>query len=86
MKLFIVKNFIVLYVNLASIFWLLLDQRLTIFYQLLSWISFGPSKYPIYKMIGSQGHQRVLGVFRVPYVLDKISFTEFLFEVNKFWN
>ena len=38
MKLGIVKKFIFFYVNLASILWLLLDQRLAAFYQLFSWI------------------------------------------------
>ena len=40
-----------------------IGQRLTVFHQLFSWTSFGPNKCPIAKMIGSQDHLTVLGVF-----------------------
>ena len=75
-KLGIGKTFIALYVNLTSILWLLLDQRLTVFHHLLSWTSFGILKCPIDKIIGSQDHLKVLGDPRVPSVLAKNSFTE----------
>ena len=59
---------------------------LDVFHQLFSWISVGPSKYSIDKMIGSQGH---LTVWRVPWiqsVLTKNSITELFLQINKFWN
>ena len=52
------------------------DQRLTVFHQLFSWTSVGPSRWPINKMIGLQGHLAVWGVPRVTCVLAKNSFTE----------
>ena len=63
-----------------------IDQRLTVFHQLFSWTSVGPSKCPIDKMIGSQGH---LTIWRVPWVLcvqDKNSITENFFQMNNFSN
>ena len=56
-----------------------IDQRLTLVYQLFSWTS----KCPIDKMIGLQGHLTVQGVSRVPYVLPKNSLTYFFSELNK---
>ena len=69
MKLGFVKKFIFFYVDLASIFLLLLDQRLSVFHQLFSWTSVGPSKCSIDKMIGSQGYLIVLTVPWLPCVL-----------------
>ena len=53
-------------IKLTCFFKLFQDQRIQAFYQLINWISVGPSKCPINKMIGSQGH---LTVWRVPWVL-----------------
>ena len=36
-----------------------IDQRVTVLHQLFSWISVGPSKCPINKMIGLQDHLTV---------------------------
>ena len=47
-----------LIVVLACILSVLLDQRLAAFHQLFIGTSVGPSKNPIDKMIGLQGHLR----------------------------
>ena len=52
-KLGVAKDLIVV---LACILLLLLDQRLAAFHQLFSGTSVGPSKSPIDKIIGLQGH------------------------------
>ena len=62
------------------------DQRLTAFHQLFSWTSAGPSKCPIDKMIGSQGHLTVWRVPWLPYVQAKSSITENIFQMNNFSN
>ena len=54
-----------------------IDQSLTILYQLFSWNSVGSSKCPIDKMIGSQDHLTVWAVFWLLRVLAKNSFTEY---------
>ena len=60
-----------------------IDQRLTVFHQLFSWTSVGPSKCPIDKMIGSQDHLRVLAIPWMPCVLSENSFTEMFLKVIK---
>ena len=47
-----------------------IDQRITLFNQLFSCTSVGPSKYPIDKMISSQGH---LTVWTIPWIQCAIS-------------
>ena len=63
-----------------------IDQRLTVIHQMFSWTSAGPSKFPIHKMSGSQGHLTVWRVPKVPSVLDKNSFTKNFFKMNKVSN
>ena len=52
----------------------IIDQRLTVFHHGFSWTSIGSSKFPINKMIGSQGHLRVWAIPSMPYVLSENSF------------
>ena len=86
LKLGIVKKFIFFYVNLASILWLLLDQRLAAFHQLFIWTSDGSSKFLINKIIVPQRYLAVWAVPRLPCLLAKNYFTENFFEMNKISN
>ena len=56
------------------------------FHQLFRWPSVGPSKYPIDKMIGSQGHLAIGAILWIPCVLAENSFTENFLQINKFSN
>ena len=79
--------FIVFYVNIDSILQLLLGQRLAAFHhQLFSWISVGPSKCSIDKMIGLQGHLAFWGVPRELCVHAKNSISKNILRMNKFLN
>ena len=50
-----------------------IDQGLTVFHQLFSWTSAGPSKCLIAKMIGSQGHLWVLAYPQVQhYIIQRL--------------
>ena len=73
LKLGIVKVFNVLLSKISLHYQTVIDQKLTVFHQLFSWTSVGPSKCPIDKMIGSQGHPRVWGYPRVQhYIIQRL--------------
>ena len=78
------KKLFLLSVKLAWFFKLFQNQRLETFYQLFSWNSVGPSKYPIDKMIGLQGHLTVWRVLLVRCALVKNSITEFFSKLINF--
>ena len=63
-----------------------LDQRLTAFHQVFSWTSARPSKCPIHKMIGLQGHLTVWILPWLSYLQAKSSITENIFQMNNFSN
>ena len=54
----------------------MIDQRLTVFHQLFSWTSVWPSKCPIDRMIGLQGHLTIWSVPWLLWVLADNSLTE----------
>ena len=78
------KNFHSLLSKINLHYQSVIDQSVIVLDKLFSWTSAGLSKFPIKKMIGSQGHLTVWVVSGVPCVLAKNSFTENLFEINKF--
>ena len=60
------------------------DERLTVFHQLFSWTSVGPSKYLIDKMIGPQSQLRVWAIPWMPCVLSENSPQKFFWKSWKF--
>ena len=81
------KNFQCLLSKTSLHYQTVIDQRLTVFNQLFSLTSVGPSKCPINKMIGSQGHLRVWAYPRLQHYIIQKFFQSYVrtLSQNFFW-
>ena len=70
------KLLAIISIKLDCFFKLFWNQSLETFWQLFGWTSVGPSKCPIDKIMGSQGHRNFWAVSRVPSAPAKNSFPQ----------